>query len=61
MLKTALSSGVRASEKSSTYPTPLKSCLGSPGRMGENGYASGFSSPAASLAELFEHPGSLHR
>jgi len=55
MLK-KLPSRVLGVEKSSTYLTPGKSCLGSSGRVGENGYASGFSSPAALLAELFEHP-----
>jgi len=40
MLKKA-SSGVLGSENSSTYP---------------RGYASGFSTPAALLEDLFEHP-----
>jgi len=47
---------VLGSKKSSTYPKPGKSCLGSSGWVGENRYASGFVSPAALLDRLFEHP-----
>ena len=47
---------VLGSERSSTYPTRGESCLGSSGRAGENGYASGRSLPAASLDDHFEQP-----
>jgi hypothetical protein len=55
MLKQA-ANGVLGSSKSSTYPTQRTSCLGSLGWAGEKWYASGFDSPAALLAILFEHP-----
>ena len=47
---------VLGSKRSSTYPTRGESCLGSSGRAGENGNASGRFSPAASLDDHFEQP-----
>ena len=47
---------VLGSKRSSTYLTLGESCLGSSGRAGENGNASGRFSPAASLDDHFEQP-----
>jgi hypothetical protein len=55
MLKQA-ASVVLDSSKSSTYPIREKSCYDSSGLGGWKCYASGFDSPAALLAILFEHP-----
>lgn len=38
------------------YPTRRTSCLSSLGWVGENRYASGYVSPAASLDDRFEQP-----
>jgi hypothetical protein len=54
--ETRIFPGVLGSKKSSTYPTPGQSCLGSSGWVGENRYACDFFSPAALLDQLFEHP-----